>query len=124
MIKEELSILQGDQDMQMDIKEESNLSMMKQLAAKQQNRNAFNIMKEEGLAIVTGPQTSKDVQIESHSTSYEEFKKLMLACILGKRLSKNEIIMMNLIQNISALNRAVKQDQIPLKKALLILEGL
>ena len=76
----------------------------------QQNRRDFDIMKDENITIVPAPAAETDVKVVGHSTSYEEFKKLMLACILGKRLSKNDIIMMNLIQNISALNQAVKED--------------
>jgi hypothetical protein len=34
----------------------------------------------------------------------EEFKRFLLACIWEKRISKNEIIMMNLVQNIKTLS--------------------
>ena len=54
----------------------------------------------------------------------EEFKKFILACIWEKRIPKNEILMMNLVQNIQTLSQAVKDDHIPLKQALKILIGL
>ena len=54
----------------------------------------------------------------------EEFKRFLLACIWEKRISKNEIIMMNLVQNVKTLSQAVKDDAISLKQALKILIGL
>jgi len=52
---------------------------------------------------------------ERPAQNAEEFKKFLLACIWEKRIPKNEIIMMNLVQNIATLNQAVKDETIPLK---------
>jgi hypothetical protein len=82
-----------------------------------------SLLKDENIQIVRKSLVENDMS-GRFSTSFEDFKKLMLACMWGKRLSKNEILMMNLIQNISLLNSAVQNEDIPLKKAIVILEGL
>lgn len=58
------------------------------------------------------------------TSSFEDFKKLMLACMWGKRLTKNEILMLNLIQNVQLLSEAVRTEEMPLKTAVMVLEGL
>jgi len=97
------------------IKDEN--SVVEDLLAKQQARKGFNIFKNEEVQDVVPKSTSV-------AQNAEEFKKFLLACIWEKRIPKNEIIMMNLVQNIATLNQAVKDETIPLKQALKILLGL
>ena len=96
-------------------------SIVEEIERKQQNRINFDIIKNEYLGDDHRQPTQAD--LKQHQTT-EEFKKFLLSCIWEKRIPKNEIIMMNLVQNIMTLSQAVKDETIPLPQALKILVGL
>ena len=107
---------------------ESNHSsaIVHQIRDKQVSREGLDVANQnlnEEIQLVPPMLAQKDMT-GRFSSSFDDFKKLMLACMWGKRLTKNEILMMNLIQNIEMLNQAVSSEEIPLKQALMILEGL
>jgi hypothetical protein len=73
------------------------------------------------MQIVTKP---TDPPLVHKSSNAEEFKKFLLACMWDKRIPKQEMLLMNLVQNIKTLSQAVKDDSMPLKTALKVLIGL
>lgn len=97
-------------------------SVIQNVGVKQMQRQSENIVKDE-IQIMPSGMVEQDTT-GRFKTSFEDFKKLMLACLWGKRLNKSEIIMVNLIQNVQLLTQAVESDDMPLKQALQILEGL
>jgi len=97
-----------------------NSEMMGDIEVKQEQRRAFDIIKNELEQLPNEPKEFR----EKLQTNAEEFKKFILACIWEKRIPKHEIVMMNLIQNVAALSQAIKDDTIPLKQATKILMGL
>lgn len=62
----------------------------------QEARNKFTMFKQEA-------NPGNETPAKQKNYNAEEFKKFLLACIFEKRLPKNEVLVMNLVQNIQTL---------------------
>jgi len=85
------------------------LSLMEEVHLKQEIRNKFDIYSEQAINSEL-PGISLKAKIDfNNDKNYDtdEFKKFLLACIWEKRIPKNDILMMNLVQNILTLKEAV-----------------
>lgn len=103
----------------------ANVPNTQDIMMKQEARERFNIYKTEGAAVPAVPRKAVTPQKQNEKDyNADEFKRFLLACIFEKRIPKQEILVMNLVQNIATLRQAVEDERMPLKQALKLLLGL
>jgi len=68
--------------------------------------------------------TPRKLKADVESNPADDFKHFLLVCMWDKRITKHQLILMDLVKNVKLLTRAVEAGQVPLKKAIQALTGL
>ena len=54
----------------------------------------------------------------------DQFRKFILACLWDKRITKHELILMDILSNVYTLKKSIEDEKISLNQALKIVSGL